>query len=220
MDFYPNTNNITIDLNNKAVELIDVGHYEQAISSLRKALQSSKQIISEAADTKSPFQMTLDQCMAQSPYVCQDEKEQQLFIYKRPIYIHGQKTMAFNYKASVLTSVVVLFNLSLAYQLSGTKDGNARHLKKAAKLYELAFTMTREEDFESMILFSLACINNVALVYRELKEMSSSLKCFESLLSTLMFLVDCGEQNVHKLDGFFRNTFHLLVSKTSAAAVA
>jgi tetratricopeptide (TPR) repeat protein len=220
MDFCPNTNNMTIDLNNKAIELIDVGHYKQAISLLRKALQSSKQIISEAAETELPFQMTLDQCMAQSPYVCQDEKEQQLFMYKRPIYIHGQKTMAFNYKASVLTSVVVLFNLSLAFQLFGTKDANARHLKKAAKLYELTFKMTREEDFESMILFSLACTNNVALVYHELKEMSTSLKYFESLLSTLMFLVECGKQNAHELDGFFRNTFFLIVSKTSAAAVA
>jgi hypothetical protein len=150
--------------------------------------------------------------MAQSPDVCQDENKQQLFIYKRPIYI------PFNYEASALTLVIVVFNLALAYQLSGTKEANDRCLEKAAKLYAFACMITREEKFESTALFSMACMNNMALVYHELEEMSKKLKCFEQLLSTLMCLVDCGEQNVHELDGFFRNTFNLMLNKTSAAA--
>jgi tetratricopeptide (TPR) repeat protein len=212
MDFCLSANDMPVNLNNKAVELIAVGHYEEAISTLLNALQSSKKIMSEAEETNLPIQtMTLDQCMAQSPGVCQDENEQQLFIYKHPIYI------PFNYEASVLTSAVVIFNLSLAYQLCGTKEADDRYLKKAAKLYALAFKIPREEKFESTTLFSMACINNVALVYHELEEMSKTLKCFEHLLSTLLCLVDCGEQNVHELDGFFRNTLNLMVNKTSAA---
>jgi hypothetical protein len=220
MDFCPSANNMPVDLNNKAVELIDVGHYEEAISTLVNALQSSKQIISDAKEIHLPLQMTLDDCMAESPApVCpqQDENEQQLFIYKRPIYICREK-MALNYKANVLTSVILIFNLSLAYQLSGTKNANAGYLQKAAKLYQLAFQMPREEKFESTTLFSMACINNVALVYHELEQTNKKRKCFEHLLSTLMCLVDCGEQNVCELDGFFRNTLNRIVCKTPAAA--
>jgi tetratricopeptide (TPR) repeat protein len=220
MDFCRIANNMPVDLNNKAVELIALGHYEEAISTLVNALQSSKQMIAEATEIHLPLQITLDDCMTESPApICpqQDENEQQLFIYKRPIYICREK-MALNYKARVLTSVVLIFNLSLAYQLSGTKNANAGYLKKAARLYQLAFQMPREEKFESTTLFSMACINNVALVYHELEEMSKKKKCFEHLLSTLMCLVDLGDQNVCELDGFFRNTFHLMVSKTPAAA--
>jgi hypothetical protein len=44
-----------VNLNNKAVELIAVGHYEEAMSTLINALQLSNKIMSEAEETNLPF---------------------------------------------------------------------------------------------------------------------------------------------------------------------
>jgi hypothetical protein len=43
-------------------------------------------------------------------------------------------------------------------------------------------------------------------------------KCFEHLLSTMMFLIDCGEGDVCELDGFLRNVSNLISEQCSAAA--
>ncbi len=79
--------------------------------------------------------------------------------------------------------------------------------------------MSHEEQLESSTLFSMTCINNVGLIYQDLRDIVAAQKCFEHLLSTLMFLVDCAETDVvPDMDGFFMNTSHLVVKQTSTAA--
>jgi tetratricopeptide (TPR) repeat protein len=211
--------NLTMELNNSGVSLISVGKYEEAVATLAKALNSSKKILADADDANEPLQMAwcLDQCMAQSPKIndvsYNDDSEKKVYIYQRAISIPLTPC-----EPAVLSSVIIIFNLALAYQLAaGDSDKRSSYLRKAAKLYELAYNLHNEENFESAT-FCMACINNLGLIYEELHDTITAQKCFQHVLSTLMFLVDCGETNGSQLDGFFRNTSHLICQKTTAAA--
>jgi hypothetical protein len=151
-----------------------------------------------------------------------DSKEQMTFMYRRAIYIDdAAEDTSCSYESREVVLAVLIFNLALAYQLAAVKTttANDRYLKKAAKLYALAIQILHEEQLESSTLFSMTCINNMGLVYQDLRDIVAAQKCFEHLLSTLMFLVDCGEADVvPDMDGFLMNTSHLVVAQASAAA--
>jgi len=69
---------------------------------------------------------------------------------------------------------------------------------RARKLYELAFEMHLDEPESSSsspcvdvsLLFTLALINNLGLVYDVLGETQRSETCFENMFGTMMYLVD------------------------------
>jgi tetratricopeptide (TPR) repeat protein len=214
--------NLTMELNNSAVSLISVGKYEEAVATLAKALHSSKKGMADAEDdANEPLRMAcLDQCMAHSPKINDvsdsDDSEKKVYIYRQAICIPQDTSCC--YDSAVLSSVIIIFNLALAYQLAaGDSDKPSRYLRKAAKLYELAYNLHNEENFESAT-FIMACINNLGLIHEELQDTITAQKCFQHVLSTLMFLVDCGGTNGSQLEGFFRNTSHLICQKTTAAA--
>jgi tetratricopeptide (TPR) repeat protein len=211
---------LTMELNNSAVSLISSGVYEEAIANLAKALNSSKKFMAQTNDANEPLGMaSLDQCMVQSPKINDvsenDDSEKKDYLYRRAICIPLTSCC---YETAVLSSVIIIFNLALAYQLAaGDSDKRSRYLRKAAKLYELAYSLHSEENFESAT-FIMACINNLGLIYDELHDTITAQKCFQHVLSTLMFLVDCGGTNGSQLDGFFRNTSHLICKMPTAAA--
>jgi tetratricopeptide (TPR) repeat protein len=215
---------LTVKLNNTSVALISSGEYGRAISRLSKALVlANKRVLENSSESHGSLDVTLDRCMAQSPLTDDDgndESERSLFLYQRAIYLADG--MPFCYRTSVLASVIIIFNLALAHQLDAMKQPSKRSrkcLKKAAKLYELAHSIYHENnDFEESAVFVLASVNNLGLIYQELHDTNTAQKCFQHLLSTLMFLVDCGEGNVSEFEGFFRNTSHLIVKETTAAA--
>jgi tetratricopeptide (TPR) repeat protein len=212
---------LTIELNNAAASLISAGNFDKAISALGKALHSSRQIMVDANDRSTPLDLSLDQCMAQSPIADDESNEENEtmkgFIYRRPIHM-GTGIPPLCYESGVLASIIIIFNLALAYQLAA-EDSNKRerYLMKAARLYELAHNFHSEEDFESST-FVLASVNNLGLIYQEFDDKITAQTCFQHLLSTLMLIVDCGQTDGSKLGGFFRNTSHLFCLQTTAAA--
>lgn len=216
-------------LNNTSGELIACGDYDGAISRLSNALVLSRQVLEDACEpSNASLDVTLDKCMslsqltcmAQSPLTCgDDESDGSLFLYRRAIVLpEGARCC---YETSVISSVVIIFNLALCHQLAAERDATRRmkYLKKAAKLYDLAHSLYHEKNsFDESAFFLVASVNNLGLVYQELHETRTAEKCFQHLLSTLMFLVDCGAGNISEFDSFFRNATHLTAQNNTAAA--
>jgi tetratricopeptide (TPR) repeat protein len=212
---------ITIQLNNSAVSLIAAGDYDAAISALISALETCKQIIGEAYEHHQPVKTSVDQCMTQSPATqakTSNEDEYDQYMYRQAIHI-PLLTIESSYQASII--LMIIFNLALAHQLSAVGgDKEKSKLRKAAKLYELSFSfiLQRDENFENNVVFTMATVNNMGLIYHKLNDGETANKCFEHLLSTLMFLIGCGEGDVYELDGFLRNVSNLIYEPCSAAA--
>jgi hypothetical protein len=211
--------------NNRAVAMINAGEIEAAISTICEALHTSRYLVEEAEETTHfTLHLTLDGLMTNCVHLHNsgDSQEQKTFMHRCAIHIDDTaEDTTCSYESRAVVSAVLIFNLALAYQLAAAKTttGNDRYLKKAAKLYGLANRMSHEEQLESSTLFSMTCINNMGLVYQDLRDIVAAQKCFEHLLSTLMFLVDCGEADVvPDMDGFLMNTSHLVVAQASAAA--
>ena len=216
-------NQIAIQQNNSAVSLIAAGDYDAASSPLSSALKTYKQIMGDADEHHQTVKTSLDQCMTQSPATeakassNKDENDQQ-YMYRQAIHI--PLTIESNYQASIMVSVMIIFNLALAFQLSAvSSDKKQSKLRKAAKLYELSFNMQQDANFENNnVLFTMATVNNMGLIHHKLNDRETANKCFEYLLSTLMFLTDCVEGDVCELDGFLRNVSNLISEPCSAAA--
>jgi hypothetical protein len=210
--------------NNYGVYLIERGNYGPAVIALASALKTCRQMMDETRDYPEPITTSLDQCMeecrAQSIFYresCGDRDEQ--FLYEQAILI--PMNLGSSYKTGAMISSIVTFNLALANQLYAMKhkESNEAILRKAVKLYELGLTMQKEENFDNDTLFTLASVNNMGLLYNRLNDRKAANKCFEYLLSTLMYLTDCSGGHGYALfEGFFRNVSAAISEPCSAAA--
>ena len=160
------------------------------------------------------------------------------FIYRRPISVSHVPDV--DIESNIVSSAAILFNMALSYHLAadslltshegyyggGDNDTNClrrSYLLKAAKLYEYGYIMEREELSFSSPLYTMATINNMAVVYQSLNDHASSQGLFQNLLSTIMFLLTCGESDCvgsSNFDGFLRNVTKLLGTRSPAAAAA
>jgi len=116
--------------------------------------------------------------------------------------------------------MIVMYNLALtlhlhaqSLSLSNTSTKDARKLfVRSKKLYELAFEMQLDETCDVELLFTLALINNLGLVYHTLNETLRSQRCFENMFSTMMYLTVTNEsQSIKEWDGLLSNVMNLLL---------
>lgn len=113
-----------------------------------------------------------------------------------------------------------MYNLALtlhlhALSLSSSSGNNDKKTKKlffrARKLYELAFEMHLDESCDVNLLFTLALINNLGLIYNVIGETQRSRTCFKNMFSTMMYLLDSNEsQSVKEWDGLLSNVMDIL----------
>jgi hypothetical protein len=243
-DFYR-----SIARNNDSVALMASGRYEAAMEGQTQALSMIKQFMDthgdglpvsssqqqqEESSSKHPLVIVgLDQCMAQSccsssmkiESCSQETEEEEEFLYENGIIIPSALTL--DQDMGAMVSCMIIFNFALACQLcamysNDNDDDIITNLNKAIKLYQLSFNLQRNARMDNNVLFSLALVNNLGLAHRLLQNQEDSGKCFEYVLSTLMFLTDCGEcsklfEQQH-LDGFFFNVTNLISTSTAPAA--
>ena len=227
--------NTSIELNNRAATLIQNNSYVAAISSLTTALQWTQQRFESFDTVNPPMQgLSLNECMtsAHSDEMTTPDANRQTSkqMYQRPIHVPKCWRQSESHESNLIISAVIMFNLGLSHHLEAVetqrkcKTSITSLLSKAAKLYELAYNMQRDENIPcSSVLFSMAIINNLGVVYLALGHEDMAQECFEHLLSSLMYVVDCGEgQVVSKLGGdlFFRTTLHLVTRSGVSAAAA
>jgi len=123
--------------------------------------------------------------------------------------------------------MIVMYNLALTLHLHAISikhnlvhancgdNADAKKAKKlflrARKLYELAFEMHLDESCDVNLLFTLALINNLGLVYDVLDQKQRSKTCFKNMFSTMMYLMDSNESHtVKEWDGLLSNVMDIL----------
>jgi tetratricopeptide (TPR) repeat protein len=222
-------------LNNHAAGLIRDGKFEIAIVILTKALRCARNIMSNCdgkVHQRIPKEeTTLDSCMVRTRPETDDKSHSEMdidkqdsgyYIYRTPMQVPSTMKSS-SYEEQVILSVTIMFNLALAHHLSFLDEGFEHprsRIRKAIKLYEYAYTMQRDERLISNAFFTMATLNNVGQIYQTMKASDLAEKCFQQLLATLMFVVDCGEGRgtFSGLEGFFQNTTHLVLHLGPAAA--
>jgi hypothetical protein len=213
-----------INQSNYGASLIEAGNYADAVHQLTEALSAFKHVMNQTSvsdEVCAPLKTSLDKCMEDSSSASQksiDEEMQGQFMYKQAITI--PRDIGMGYKDGVMVSCMIIFNLAMAYHLHGAEDPqeNVGSLVRSLKLYELSFNLQREEQFENNVLFTLSVVNNLGLVHRLLQDDESATKCFEHVLSTLMYLTDCGEASKAQLQGFFVNLTDVISQSCVAPA--
>lgn len=234
---------IATSLNNEGISQLEAGNHEAAAASFSKGLAMVKQALSSIDwenASSNPVQQT--QTLSEEP-VCQfcklqqededhdiddiENEEQDLssqegFVFKDPIMVLPQANERPSYAFYVKLSFIQLYNLALTHHLCAlTRPNPQPFFRKALSLYELAYTIHVSEDVELTILQSMAIVNNLGQLHRKLNDLDKSKQCFENLLTTLMFVKDCGEQDSqHMLSGFLSNVMSLILCGPKPAAAA
>lgn len=209
--------------------MMECGLHDSAIESLSQALKMCRLIMDEAVDFPAPMGTTFDACMEASRLAA-PKLDARLSCGERYLYQQAVRipfNVGSSYRACVMVSTMVTFNLALANQLASCKkvadpSECQAMLRKAVKLYELAFSMQQEEQFDGNTLFTLATVNNLGLIHSQLNDRMAANQCFEYLLSTLMYFNNSNGQrpanSAEFFDGFFRNASSLIQKSASAPA--
>jgi tetratricopeptide (TPR) repeat protein len=217
--------------NNQAASLLEHGHFEEAIVSFSKSLKVYHQFVHDS-NPKTTRKPNLDQYMipsqfqqaySQSSSSLDQQQEASIFIYQRAIFIPLSTKLLSSESNTLLLSVVIPFNLALCHHLSAMKSCSTSKLRKAAQLYELAYNLASDLGMENLV-FSIATINNLGNISYLFGKTETATRLFSGLLSVLMYLVVRGNEEhdnslgASDLEGFFRNTSHLILQDQTAAA--
>lgn len=245
------THHQAVELNNMAVaEMRTAGQVMDAIVKLKTALAITKRCWSSSNDEHSSRRQRqnstnvtcLDDFVAASTpedlMDCDDVESSSsspFYLCRQAIHVPTD-AIGDDYISRQRLSAVIVFNLGLAHHLASelnVVDGGSTKLEndqqqitcgwimKAAKLYELAWQLIQNQAGHQSPLFMMMVVNNMGVAYQALGEVEHAQKSFQHLLSTMLFLIDCGHgklflKNFH--DGFFRNVSPLFLQRTNAGA--
>ena len=160
---------------------------------------------------------------------CDEQADDEFFLYRHPIHLPESTGVELPLREDTCTAIsaALIFNMALANQLLTTAElytfgdltAAKERLERSAKLYELAYNLQERNEVCLSPLFMMAIINNLGLIYQSLDQKDTACNCFQHLLTTLMFVTDYehGDGTV-ALDGFFRNTTHLISQPCPAPA--
>jgi hypothetical protein len=236
----PSTASAVSRFNNDGVSLIESGFYDEAISKFSKGLTLVKQVLANQGDNDEADKRAASDSMKTSTEpashypICQFHKMQEPnvtkgflsdddpFIFRAPLYIQSRVTDHTSFTYYLESSFMLLYNLALTHHLSALsgKDTQKR-LQKALGLYEFAYTIQTTEDIQLTVLQTMAIANNMGQIHAALDDEVKSRQCFQHLLSSIMFVNDCGERDsVEQMDGFIANVMPLILMGASAPAAA
>lgn len=213
-------------LNRSGIEHLEASNYDGAIRDFSKGLGMVKQVLALHED-----QDEMD-CHATCPqheecfyfaHRClpQHSSGKGPFIFCSPIVVSEQSDELTSFQFYVHMSYVLLYNLALSHHLSGLGNGSLKRLQKAQSLYELAYTVQMTEELQLSVMQTMAIVNNLGHLHTILGSEEKSEQCFQHLLSTIMFVNDCGEQEaVQQMEGFIANVMPLILKQTASAPAA
>jgi tetratricopeptide (TPR) repeat protein len=199
-------------LNNRGVALLKTHQYKRAILHFSKGLKLSQQSLNSVDPHSS--EMTLDKCMSSRDYpVGIDLPGLSKSAFVRPVIV------------SVLLSnnqslpFILIFNQAIAHHLLGMDCRSKRFIQKAIKLYECSLCgVARHNRGGTSTVYVCACLNNMASLYRLLKQPKDSERCLRHLLSTLMLLTNDTHGWPQSLNIFFASAATLMGSRIAAPA--
>jgi tetratricopeptide (TPR) repeat protein len=211
--------------NDKGVALLDEGLGEQAIAYFNKGLQACREIakkIEAGPDLNyrlSSSNISLDACMKTSS--SDDESSSTYYIHRHAIVLPTRFLRHHLLDTFAILPAILIFNQALAHHLVGLTKRDSRWFKKSVKLYETGFNhVMQKEMWDLSACYVLACLNNIAVIYCSLNQMDTAHRCFQQLLSTLLFLVNTEHQSSNKIQVYFQTVSHLMCEEAPTAAAA
>ncbi|KAL7573068.1 hypothetical protein ACA910_018755 [Epithemia clementina (nom. ined.)] len=153
----------------------------------------------------------------------------------------------------VSLAFVLVFNLAMTYHLlaieeeaktttrrsedqAASASTAGSHIKrlyqKAVALYEMAYSVqTHEDAINTTVLQTMVMVNNLGQLHAKLGNKEQARHCFETLLSTMMFVAQdpgcCCEEDAHHareaglyMNDFLTNVLFLILPKPRPAAAA
>jgi hypothetical protein len=221
-------------LNNSAVFQMEKETYDEAITTLTRALKRVKMVISGDAMLADTPDEEDDKTVDESPsntvdfdFLSSGRKSSFLrtrvgTIFQDAIYVSNPLLQPLLQTYEHL-SYVVLYNLALAHHLRAMEEDckrlrNAR-LQQALCLYEHAHQILLNQEIEVSALHNMAIASNLGHIHQFLGDESRAQLCFQHLLSTLLYVVDYGAgDKLVSLDGFLCNVMFLIGMALSAPA--
>jgi hypothetical protein len=216
-----------IALNTNAVDLMRRGHLQEAITVFRAAVSELVQSVGDENEedmdladkvtctflpvTSVPLGGTLS-------LLFQDHHA--FSIFDRPLLIDTTDLVAAgSFAGQNCLSVIMLFNMGLAYQLLGMQDLRSQQtsFKKAMKLYQMATTILENCGDKGNCLVCLALSNNKGHIYSHFCETSETQRCLDCLQAGLHAF---HSSNVDIFEAEYLLPFHMNVLVLHGQALA
>ncbi len=158
---------------------------------------------------------------------------QQVSMFRDPIMVHGDHFKdPLDLHVCEELSYVAIYNLALAHHLKAieiesegfTKQNLRRiYLRKALSLYEHSHEVLTGQTINVgvPVIHSMAVVSNLSQIHHALGDHNKAEMCMQYLLSTMMYVIDCGKVDTlgNSMDGFF-NMILPLISRDDPAPAA
>jgi hypothetical protein len=224
-------------LNNVAVKSIEAKKYDVAIFKLTKSLKMVQLMMSRGAMISCRESSDCEETRIRSGMLCDfkgsspSSSFERTFenggicsssIFRDPICMASGLPQAERDTCEVL-SYVILYNLALSHHLRGMENEEeylkVAYLEKALTLYEHAHHILSSQAIDLSLLHSMAIASNLGHIHHVIGDEEKAQMCFQHLLSTILYIVDCGEgAKIETLDGFFRIVMPLICNSSPAPA--
>lgn len=241
------TTESAIRMNLRGVHHMESSRFAAAINEFSRALTTVKAVLSQQEDPmddcehcccdtvqKLAFQFS-DDDDEEEEHEDEDttmmqigQPEDQPFIFQSAIIVTFSPNVSpqapEDFQSLVKFSAAILFNLALSYHLAAMEASSdikqKKLLKKALTFYKLAYTMM-QDTHNNGVMETMAIANNLGHVQLTVGDMDKAKQCYEHLLSTIMFVTDCGDrQSIRHFDGFFHSVQTVVLSSHKQAAQA
>uniref|UniRef100_A0A7S1GNN8 Uncharacterized protein n=1 Tax=Cyclophora tenuis TaxID=216820 RepID=A0A7S1GNN8_CYCTE len=199
--------------NNTGVACLEHGDLPRALSAFKTALNSMTTVISDLEKSKrnlspksssswSPNSL-MDFCVqwsanAKLPLHMEGAVSGSAsFVYRRAIRIYSTPLTAATQRDNFVDeSAIVVYNLALAFHLSGVNN-NTEFLRRAIRFYEIANSILqrqREQPSNQLksVLLNMAVLNNMGQIRHSLMEFEQARKCFSEVSTILVNLNQAG----------------------------
>ena len=210
-----------MELNNQGVKLLQAKRYGEAVNVFSNVLAIVKSLLrgSESEDIEmtepsAPFcQFLQSQCLPTSA-------DNELFLFQCPLIVNPQPAWTVTFDDLVRLSTISLYNLALSYHLGALEAQDRTKLfRKALAFYELAHKLQTPEDSDLGVQLTMAIVNNIGHIHGVLGNQAKVTQCFEYMLSTIMYLTDCGHgSGIPQLEGFVQNVQNAVLKRPTAPA--
>ena len=171
--------------------------------------------------------MSMSGCSTSSP-----QHQLQVSIFREPIMVRGDHFRApLDIHVCEELSYVAIYNLALSHHLksvefeaNGFSHENLRrvYLHKALSLYEHSHQILMKQTINVgvPVIHSMALVSNLSQIHHALGDHSKAEMCMQYLLSTMMYVIDCGKVDSlgNSMDGFFNMILPLISGDDPAPA--
>jgi hypothetical protein len=180
-----------------------------------------------------------------SSYILSSQKAQQgVFVFGNPVVLAEFEVRNFienpiSKEEYSRLSMVCLYNMALSYHLAGLEkhgecdtgqisssrspsiDASVDHLfGLALAYYEMAYRILVSEQ-DVLASQAMVILNNVGHIHRLSGDQEGAKKCFQYLLSTMVYLQETGNAGqIHHWEFFFSNVVELILPQPGPAPAA